>query len=69
MNNRQANKEELQTQMEELNTKIDALKEKAAKAKESSAKLDYHDKIEALTLKRDLTKSKLEELQNNVGKV
>jgi len=66
MGKKQAYAEKLQAQMEEFNAKIDALKAKASRAEGSSSKLGYYDKLEAMVLKRDLAKSKLEELQNGI---
>lgn len=69
MGKKLASEEELEARLEEFTTKIDALKAKTDTAEESSSKLAYHDKLEALVLKRDQVRSKLEELRKGTDEV
>lgn len=63
MNKKQAYEERLQAQLEEFNAKINILKTKVSKA-DPSVQLSYYETIEKLSLRRELAKSKLNELKN-----
>ena len=60
---RKAFEEKLDAQINELNAQIALLKAKAEKAK-AEAKIEYHEAIEGLQLKRDTARAKLHELKS-----
>jgi len=64
VNKKQVYQEKLQAQLDEFNAQIELLKAKAEKT-ESSTKLSYLETVDELKLKRDLAKSKLQELRNS----
>jgi chromosome segregation ATPase len=63
MGKKQAYEAKLRAQLDEFNAKIDVLKAKASKA-EASVQLSYYETLEELSLKRELVKSKLQELKS-----
>ncbi len=61
---KQAYEAKVKAQLDKLNAQIDEMKAKAQQAK-SDAQVNYHNKIEELSSKRDAVKTKFQELQNS----
>ncbi|NEP82826.1 MAG: hypothetical protein F6K39_34600 [Okeania sp. SIO3B3] len=61
---KQAYEAKTKAQIDKLNAQIDELKAKAKQA-QADAAINYHEKIEELSTKRDAVKNKFQELQNS----
>lgn len=61
---KKAYEEKLEAEMNEISAKIDVLKAKAAKAK-SAGKADYYETIEDLEEKKEVVRSKMNQLKDS----